>query len=191
MGDADTPQVSAADVTGLTEEGMGAEHFWYSLDGMKKVAAAIADELTTLDPDGADEFSANLDAFDAQLDTLISDAQATADCGDIVMTEPVPGYLLEAAGCTDVTPPSFAEAIEEGTGVSIADLKSVTDLIDGGSLSFLALNTQTEGPEAEQIIDTADGADVPTVRFSETLPDGEDYVSWMTENLANIQAALQ
>ncbi|MBN9177474.1 MAG: zinc ABC transporter substrate-binding protein [Microbacterium sp.] len=191
VGDVDIPEVSAEKVTGLTEEGMGAEHFWYSLEGMKKVAAAIADELTTLDPSAKDTFAANLDEFDGKLDALLATVEGTKDCGDILMTEPVPGYLLEAAGCTDVTPPSFAEAIEEGTGVSVADLKSVTDLITGGSLHFLALNTQTEGPEAEQIIATADTANVPIVKFSETLPEGQDYVSWMTENVANIQAALK
>jgi len=29
------------------------------------------------------------------------------------------------------------------------------------------------------------------VEFTETLPDGADYVSWMTDNLSAISAALQ
>lgn len=190
-GDTDVPVVSAAEVTGLSEEGAGAEHFWYSLEGIQEVAAAIADELTALDPEGADAYADGLAAFDSDVDALLETAAGITDCGDIVMTEPVPGYLLEAAGCTNVTPASFSEAIEEGTGVSVGDLQDVLDLVNGGTLGLLALNTQTEGPEAEQILAAGEAAGVPIVKFSETLPDGEDYVGWMTENLDNVAAALK
>ena len=37
----------------------------------------------------------------------------------------------------------------------------------------------------------ADDNGVPVVEFTETMPDGADYVSWMTDNVSAISAALK
>ncbi len=56
--------------------------------------------------------------------------------------------------------------------------------------SLLAYNEQTAGPETEQVLQAAEAAGVPVISFAETLPEGADYISWMSANLEAISAAL-
>jgi zinc/manganese transport system substrate-binding protein len=169
------------------------EHVWYSFHGIEHVAEAIADELSEVDADNSATYEANLAAFVEKLGVLEQDAEAlqatTAGLG-VAITEPVPLYLLEEVGLTNLTPADFSEAIEEGTDVAPLVLQETLALFDGDGVSLLAYNEQTAGAETEQVRDAADDAGIPVVSFSETLPDGADYISWMTENLAAISAAV-
>ena len=163
------------------------EHVWYSLHGVVHVAEAIASELTALDPANADTYASNLAAFTAEIEELeASAAQLTG--GNAAITEPVPLYLLEAANFTNVTPAAFSEAIEEGTDVAPATLRDTLALFAAGDVAVLAYNSQTASPETEQVRAAAEAAGVPVVEFTETLPDGSDYVSWMTDNLEALAA---
>ncbi|PRY68007.1 zinc/manganese transport system substrate-binding protein [Glaciihabitans tibetensis] len=169
------------------------EHVWYSFHGVERVAEAIATELSTVDADNADTYEANLAAFVEKIATLEADAETlranTAGLGAAI-TEPVPLYLLEEVGLTNRTPDEFSEAIEEGTDVAPLVLQQTLALFEGTDVALLAYNEQTAGAETEQVRDAADAAGIPVVSFSETLPDGADYISWMTENLAAISAAV-
>ena len=53
---------------------------------------------------------------------------------------------------------------------------------------MLAYNSQTASPETEEVRAAAEAAGVPVVEFTETLPDGSDYVSWMTDNIEALAA---
>jgi zinc/manganese transport system substrate-binding protein len=167
------------------------EHVWYSFHGVEHVSEAIAAELTTLDPANAETYAANLSSFTAELATLESTAESLDTDGlGVAITEPVPLYLLEAVGLENVTPEAFSEAIEEGTDVAPATLRDTLAVFDAGSVALLAYNAQTASAETEQVRAAAEAAGVPVVEFTETLPDGADYVSWMTSNLNAISAAL-
>jgi zinc/manganese transport system substrate-binding protein len=169
------------------------EHVWYSLHGVTHVAEVISEQLTALDPDNAADYTANLEAFTGTLEQLETDAEALhaqTDGLNVAITEPVPLYLLEAAGFTNVTPDAFSEAIEEGTDVAPATLQQTLALFENGQVALLAYNSQTASAETERVREAAEKAGVPVVEFTETLPDGADYLSWMTDNLAAITAAL-
>jgi zinc/manganese transport system substrate-binding protein len=58
-------------------------------------------------------------------------------------------------------------------------------------VSLLAYNSQTASSETEQVRAAAEQNDVAVVEFTETMPDGADYVSWMTDNLSAISAAVK
>ncbi|OYX54790.1 MAG: ABC transporter substrate-binding protein, partial [Micrococcales bacterium 32-70-13] len=105
-------------------------------------------------------------------------------------TEPVPAYLLAELGFDDETPEEFSEAIEEGADVPPLALQEVLDLIASGEVRLLAYNEQTASPETERVRAAAEAAGIPVVSFVETLPDGEDYVSWMRANIEAVAAAL-
>ena len=169
------------------------EHVWYSPPAMVALADAIAGELGRLDPAGADAYRERADAFIAALQPVqdrLAALKADGPGGAVAVTEPVPAYLLEAAGLEDVTPEEFGEAIEEETDVPVAVLDEMTTLVAGGTLTFLAYNEQTEGPQTEAVRSVAEDAGLPVLGFTETLPDGEDYVSWMTASTDSIEAAL-
>jgi zinc/manganese transport system substrate-binding protein len=169
------------------------EHVWYDPHTVEHVAEAIADELTTLVPDEADAFEANLQEFTSQIAELEAslDEIAAAHPGTQVMyTEPVPGYLVAAAGLTNVMPDAFTEAVEEGQDVPPATLLEALDVLASGDVKALIANAQTGGSESEQLIDAADEQGVPVLEFTETLPDGQTYLQWMQQNVTDLAEAL-
>ena len=116
---------------------------------------------------------------------------AEAHAGEsVAYTEPVPGYLFDAMGLENVTPEAFSEAIEEGTDVSPAVLSETLQLFSAGSVDLLAYNEQTTGSTTEQVLAAAKRAGVPIVGVRETLPDGQDYLQWMQQDLADLRAAV-
>lgn len=169
------------------------EHVWYSLEAMDAVAAAIADELATLDPANADAFAANYDKFSSELTALDDRAHALHEALEgtgVALTEPVPAYLLADLGLDNLTPAEFSEAIEEESDVPPLALDETLALFADGRVALLAYNTQTASPETERVREAAEAAGVPVVDFTETLPDGADYLSWMTANVDAVEAAL-
>ncbi len=185
------PVVVAVDASGHTDDDN--EHVWYDVDGVRAVAQAIADELATLDPAHADDYAARAERFERRLDP-VTDAIAliAAQHGGapVATTEPVPAYLIQAAGLVDVTPPEFTEAIEDETDVPPAALEATLALFTSGATRALVYNEQTTGPQTTLVLAAAHENAVPVVPVTETLPKGEDYVSWMTDNVAALAEAL-
>ena len=168
------------------------EHVWYSLEGVEKVADAITDELSALDAPNTSTYRQNYVEFAAALTTLRERVQGlelrTAGL-TAAITEPVPPYLLADAGFANATPEAFSEAIEEGTDVAPTVLQETLALFDSGSVALLAYNAQTASPETERVREAAEAAGVPVIDFTETLPDGVDYLGWMTANVDAIESA--
>jgi len=169
------------------------EHVWYDPRTMAELAQAIADRLSAALPGDASAFEANAQAFADGVADLESDLAAIDDAhaGERAFaTEPVPGYLLAAAGIVDATPTAFSEAVEEGRDVPPATLLHARDAVRSGEVRVVIVNAQTGGAETTAIIDAADEAGIPVLEFSETLPDGQTYVSWMQQNIADLAGAL-
>ena len=170
------------------------EHVWYSPEAMGRLADAAADRLAELDADGAETFRSNAADFNAGIEDINASLAAlreTAGGRDVALTEPVPDYLVEEAGLHNATPSDFTEAVEEGSDVPPHVLKEMQDLVTGGSIAFLGYNEQTSTSQTEAVRQTAVDADVPVVDFSETLPEGQDYLQWMADNTANMESVLQ
>ncbi len=169
------------------------EHVWYDIHVMEEVAAAIAAELIELDADNAATYEQNLADLEAEFEALDAELVAAAEAlggGTVAATEPVPAYLLAELGFSDETPEQFTEAIEEGADVPPLALQQTLDLIDSGEVTLLAYNDQTASPETERVREAAEAAGIPVVSFVETLPEGEDYVSWMRANIEAVTQAL-
>lgn len=170
------------------------EHVWYSFTAMSAVADAVATELGEIKPEDAAAFKANADSFKEKLTGLTGelDGLAAGAAGKgVLMTEPVPFYLLEAAGLKNLTPAEYSAAIEEGNDVPPAVLQEATLLAGSTDIAFLAYNQQTEGPQTQAVKQAAEAAGVPVVDFSETLPEGAGYLAWMTENVKNVKEVLE
>lgn len=170
------------------------EHMFYSYPTMVKLVADVTKRLSALDEGDAKAFQQNADALTTKLEGLES---KTADLKkqyageEVSYTEPVPGYLFDAIGLDNVTPEAFSEAIEEGDDVPPAALNDTLKLFTKGAVKLLAYNDQTSSPETEQVKKAAQDAGIPVVGVTETLPKGEDYVSWQQANIDAVQAALQ
>jgi zinc/manganese transport system substrate-binding protein len=169
------------------------EHVWYSFDAMTRLADAVEAKLAALEPASATTFQANAAAFKKEIAGLndeVAGLKAAADQAPVAITEPVPLYLLEAAGLVNKTPADYSAAIEEGSDVPPSALKEATALAASKDIKFLAYNTQTEGPQTLALKKAAEGAGVPVLDFTETLPDGKTYVQWMSGNVDSIRRAL-
>jgi zinc/manganese transport system substrate-binding protein len=186
--------LTAVEVSGLDADAEGFnEHVWYDLPAMSELTGQVADALSEIDPDGADGYAANAAELERGIEALVAQeqaARATTEGVGVAVTEPVPGHLLDALGAQDLTPAEFSEAIEEGGDVAPAVLRQTLDLFSTGQVRALVYNEQTSGPETEQVLDAARAAGVAVVPVTETLPEGEDYLSWMGENLDAVVAAL-
>jgi zinc/manganese transport system substrate-binding protein len=169
------------------------EHVWYDLPSVARLADRISAALAEADPEDARTFSSNAASFKARLKALEGRVAAVraAHAGDgVAVTEPVPGYLLEAAGLVDRTPEEFGEAIEEGDDVPPRALRDTLALLSGRKVRALVANVQTSGPQTDRVREAAGEAGVPVVPVTETLPAGRDYVTWMDGTIAALQKAL-
>ena len=190
----ESPAAASPDSAGHTHEHTGLnEHVWYSLTAMSRLADAVADKLGTLEPGSAQTFRTNAAAFKASLgglETKLAAIKSSAGHVPVAVTEPVPLYLLEDAGLENETPAEYTAAIEEDADVPPAVLRAAVDLVASRGVRLLAYNTQTEGPQTVALKKAAQTAGVPVVNFSETLPDGQSYLQWMTANVESIGKAL-
>lgn len=189
--------IDVVDLSGLKTAENSAdfnEHVWYSLPTARKLADEIAQKLGGIDAANANEFAVNAEKFKAsvaQIETMLAEVKAGSAGQAVAITEPVPLWLLDAAGLLNKTPAEYSHAIEDGSDVPPAVLKAATDVLSSKSVRFLAYNDQTEGAQTESLKKAAEAAGVPVLNFSETLPEGQDYLSWMTQNAQNIANALK
>lgn len=169
------------------------EHVWYDPHTVEDLTAAIADELGRLAPDHAADFTANADAFTQQiagLEDSLARIESTDAGAKVFVTEPVPVYLTTAAGLDNATPNEFSEAVEEGQDVPPATLLESLQLLDSGQIKVMIVNPQTGGAEVTQVEDEAKAKGIPVIEFTETLPEGQTYISWMQSNITALSDAL-
>lgn len=169
------------------------EHVWFDAHTMIHVVEAIADDLAELDPANASVFAdnaaaiiADLEVVEAQLETLTSTAGGAA----VFLTEPLPGYLVSAAGLTDKTPEGFAEAVEEGSDVAPAIMLAASTVIKNGEVKAVLANEQTSDAATQQIVTEAEAAGIPVARFTELLAPGQTYLDWLRAGIAALEQAV-
>jgi zinc/manganese transport system substrate-binding protein len=124
------------------------------------------------------------------LEKQLEDIAAQHAGTGVFVTEPVPLYLTGAAGLDDVTPPAFSHAVEGGQDVAPATLFAALNLIRSGAVSLVIANSQTGGAETALVISEAGKRSIPVLEFSETLPKGETYLTWMRHNITVLAKGL-
>jgi zinc/manganese transport system substrate-binding protein len=191
----DPTVLNVVDISGHTAPAGGElnEHVWYDFATMQKLATSLAAALGDTDPAHASRYRHNAEAFNADVQQLIDRESALEHAvhgKPVGITEPVPGYLLDALGLENLTPAAFSEAVEEGEDVSVSVLDQALSLYSDHQVDALVYNEQTSGPITDQVKQQAEDAGIPVVPVTETLPDGEDYVTWMKSNLDRLRQAL-
>jgi zinc/manganese transport system substrate-binding protein len=188
--------VNVVEVSGYDQEpaeGEFNEHMWYDFPTMEKLATRLSTDLAAARPDQAETFKANAATFTEGLEKLRqgeADIKAEHAGEGVAITEPVPGYLLDATGLVNKTPDEFSEAIEEDSDVAPAVLQETLALFENKQVKLLAYNEQTTGPQTESVLKAAQQNGVAVVPVTETLPEGETYLSWMQKNVDAIAAGV-
>lgn len=200
LGDSVVEEELVEGMEGEEEEGPEYdEHVWLSLRNAAYLTQYIADRLALVDPDNADAYEANAEAYIAELNDLDAEyAAIVADAGTDTllfgdrfpfryMTEDYDlNYYAAFIGCSAETEASFE-----------------TIMFLAGKVDELSLNTvlTIEGPDhsiAETIVEnTADGdqqilsLDSMQSVTAEDVSNGASYLDIMRNNLEVLRSALQ
>jgi len=169
------------------------EHVWYDIPTVDAAANAIAEQLGKLDPEGADTYTRNAEAFRTRLraasETTAAISAAHRDA-PVAQTEPIAHYLVQAASLKDLTPTTFTSAVENGTDPSPASIAETRQLFTDKKVGTLVYNAQTEDKVTKSIRKAAEDAGIPVVEVTETLPEGMDFVEWQTRTAQSLADAL-
>jgi zinc/manganese transport system substrate-binding protein len=168
-------------------------HLWYDVPRLDRMGSAIADALTRADPRHARAYRAGLGRFERSLAPLrreVASMRKRFHGAPVAYTEPVPGYLVVAAGLRNLAPGSFTRAIEDGTEPSPSAVATLDELIAKHRIRALLYNSQAVSPITSQLRDAARAGGIPVVPVTETLPAGLGFQRWQLDQARRLAAAL-
>ncbi|MDJ0356284.1 zinc ABC transporter substrate-binding protein [Paenarthrobacter sp. PH39-S1] len=188
-------RLNAVDISGRQASANGAlnEHVWYDFATVQKVIDQIEGAYSKVDAKDAAVFAGNADALKgriAAMEQQEADLKTKYTGVGASITEPVPLYMLDAIGLENKTSVEFSKAVEEDTDVAPSVLQETLALYSGHAVKLLAYNEQAPGAQAEAVLTAAKDNGIAVVPVTETLPEGKDYVGWMSDTLNAISAAL-
>jgi len=169
-------------------------HLWYDPTTMPAVATAIAHDLSALDPSHASYFEAQVTSFDDSLapwTAAISALKASYAGAPVAVTEPVPDYMLQAAGLDDVTPWPFQADIMNGVDPSAQDVSLEQGFLTQHTVKVFLYNQQVTDSLTQSLLSLAQQNGIPVVGVYETMPTpGYTYQTWMEAEVNAVQQAL-
>jgi zinc/manganese transport system substrate-binding protein len=184
--------VTMADVLGV--HGKDANpHLWYDVPRLDRIAGSIAAALEHVDQRDAPAYRAGLARFERSLGPLrreVATIRARDHGAPVAYTEPVPGYLLAAAGLDNLAPEAFTRPIEEGTEPAPAAVSAMDQLVAKHRIRALLYNSQAISPITARLRDAARAAGIPVVPVTETLPLGRTFQQWQLRQAQALAAAL-
>ncbi len=140
------------------------EHIWYDVDQVGAVADAISSAVQNTGSSLA-SFKSSLAGLKAKLTAL----KTANTCGRVFATEPVIDYLLDDAGCINVTPLAFSKAIEEERDVPPAVMQQAKKALAVPG-TVLASNISVTSSQISQL----ESGHVGEFGFGELLPQDPD-----------------
>jgi len=106
-------------------------------------------------------------------------------------SESIFALLAPALGLHLITPPSFLNAISEGTEVTAQDTSTTERQITGHAIKVWVYNAQNVTPEIQRLNGLARANRIPIATVTETLsPAGDSFEQWQVHQLRGLQAAL-
>jgi zinc/manganese transport system substrate-binding protein len=184
--------LTIADVLGVSGRDAN-PHLWYDVPALGRIARAIAATLERADPAHRTAYRAGLTRFEASLGPLrreVAHIRASFGGSNVAYTEPVPGYLIDAAGLKNLAPASFTRAIEEGTEPPPEAVAAMNALMTGRRVKVLLYNSQAVSPITSRMRTEAARAHVPIVGVTETLPPQRSFQQWQLAQARQLAAAL-
>ncbi|MFZ2052328.1 MAG: zinc ABC transporter substrate-binding protein [Solirubrobacteraceae bacterium] len=169
-------------------------HLWYKPQTMPAVAAAVARDLSDIDPAHAAYFKANAERFERSLQpwlVALRQFESRHPGVAVATTEPVGDYMLEAAGTRNLTPFSLQADIMNGTDPSPQDVAYQSSLFSAHKVNVFVYNQQVTDSLTETFLKEAAANGIPVVGVYETMPTpGYDYQSWMLAEVKALEAAV-
>jgi zinc/manganese transport system substrate-binding protein len=99
--------------------------------------------------------------------------------------------MAEACGLKNLTPQGYQSAAANESEPAPGDLAAFNKELANQVINVLINNTQTDGSVPQQLVKTAQGAQVPVVNVTETMPaDATTFQQWQIAQLQVLAAAL-
>jgi len=166
----------------------GSDHIWYDFHVVEQTAGLLKDVMAELQPENAEYFAANLDAFQAEMEVIESRLEGLSDSSiRYFEAHPLAGLLFNELGFVNLTPEGLAEAEEAEVEPSVAILADSRALISSGELSFLAVNSNVTSPALDELKQLAVSEGVAVLQFDELLPVGFSFQAWASSLLDMIE----
>ncbi|WP_448061117.1 metal ABC transporter substrate-binding protein [Cellulomonas hominis] len=164
-------------------------HFWLDPGRLPAVADAVAEQLSAIDPDGADAYAANAAAFTAvmtDLDTRYSAGLATCERRELVTSHTAFGYLADRYDLTQVG----ISGIDPEGEPSPARLAEVGALVEDEGVTTIFFETLAS-PKVAKTLAAELGVDTAVLDPIEGLADDtQTYLTIAETNLETLRTAL-
>lgn len=167
-------------------------HIWYDPATMPTLAAALAAELSGVDPPHSADYQQRLALFRQSLQPLaarIAEMRGRLAGTPVSATEPVFADMLGALGM-QVQGERFQLAVMNNTEPRASDVAAFEDDLRRRRVRLLVYNRQASGPVAQRMVTIAQNSNIPVVAVSETLPPGTTYQAWIASELDAIDRAV-
>jgi len=179
---------------GLGQSGGHDPHIWLSPDLAKIQVNNIRDALAQADPEGKADYEKNAAEYNARLDALDSKIMAAmANCTkkDILVTHATLGYFCQRYGCEQIA----ITGVDPEAEPTPADLAAIIDQAKERNVSAVFFESMIDPRSAQTISSEINGSvfafNSVHGRTPEEAAAGEDYISLMEGNLANIKIGLE
>jgi len=167
----------------------GSDHTWYDLHVAELTAELLAAKMSELQPENAEEFTANAQSFAADIAALEERISAFGVNLSYFEAHPLATLLFNELGFTNLTPEGFAKAEEAGLEPSVKIMSDATGLIEQKKIGFLAVNRQVTSASLERLKKLAEENGIAVLTFDELLGDGQSYQDWFAAVLTELEAA--
>ncbi len=169
-------------------------HRWYFPGDVQRVIDQITADYQRLDPAHAAYFeqqkrqleNVTLKAYHDELAEIAARYAGTP----VGASESIFVGLAQATKLDLVTPPSFLNAISEGSDVTAGDKATVDRQITDGIIKVYVFNSQNATPDITRLVDVARAHHIPVTTITETLPTGTTFQDWQVAQLRALQSAL-
>jgi zinc/manganese transport system substrate-binding protein len=170
-------------------------HFWYSPDFVEQVISKVTDDLKTVDQADASAFDGNRSRYEASglkdYHDEIAAIKHKYGGTPVGASESIFAYLAPALGLELITPPSYMNAISEGTDLTPADKATVEKQVSTRQVKVFVYNSQNSTPDVKATVDQAKAAGIPVTEITETLaPPRATFQDWQTRQLKALYRAL-
>ena len=167
-------------------------HIWYDPHTMLVFSDKLSEILGQLNPGKIDYFQLQLKKFNEDYKVLlkkIDQIKQRYQNTPVIATEPVFNYMANSLGLK-MNGMNFQLSIMNDTEPSISDIKDFENNLTAHTVKVLIYNNQVINPMTERMQKLATKENIQVVGVSETEPSGENYLTWMLNELGALEKSL-
>jgi ABC-type Zn uptake system ZnuABC Zn-binding protein ZnuA len=172
------------------EEARFDPHSWLDPLAFRAQVKVVRDAMIEAFPEGEDTFTANAEAYMAELVELDQGFAALSDCSlnEVAANHDAYTYMAERYDLEFVT----VHGLDPEGEPSAADIEKVVERIDEKELTVFFIEEYTSEDAVASLIEETDGVTVMTLYTMEMAPKSteDNYLTLMQKNLDNLKSGL-